>query len=256
MWGGIGRCDDRDVSQKGHVGIVSPWFLSPSFETGIWTAPIAPCSEEASLHLRTTNTVVSHVLYPPNQFHLSVTIARLLVATRCGCFCPGRWGDRRARGVQGAWGCDPSVSLILSAPPSFAPPDPIREHHPGVPSSKVPIRNIVRLRRDTEWRQYFARLIVFIAPTRPSWFMSLELHVLQQLPGINIHVLLPGKRTAVTQEPRVPRSASLRSNTLTRFGKCSDPLIILKKTCIEPSPEFQMPLWIFVIILCISGCCC
>lgn len=68
----------------------------------------------------------------------------------------------------------------------------------------------------TEWRQYFARLIVFIAPTRPSWFMSLELHVLQQLPGINIHVLLPGKRTAVTQEPRDSGSASLRSNTLTQ----------------------------------------
>lgn len=58
-------------------------------------------------------------------------------AVRCYSLWLLLYGDGGGMGgVQGAWGCDPLGTLILSAPPSFAPPDPIREHHPafiGVP---------------------------------------------------------------------------------------------------------------------------
>lgn len=148
------RCDGRDVPPKGtcRVRESSPCpVLSPSFETGIWTAHIAPCSEPSLSVSQDSYTVAGHVHYlHPNQFHLSVTTARLFVATRCGCFCTGMvggWEGFRGHGGVTPWGPLSYLPLHLLHP--LTPFENTTPHSLGFHGA---IRNLVRLRRDTERR--------------------------------------------------------------------------------------------------------
>lgn len=198
------RCDGRDVPPKGtcRVRESSPCpVLSPSFETGIWTAHIAPCSEPSLSVSQDPYTVAGHVHYlHPNQSHLSVTTARLFVATRCGCFCTGMvggWEGFRGHGGVTPWGPLSYLPLHLLRPLTpFENTTPHSLGFHGCHSESCPASERHRT------AVVFSGLVVFTATTRPSWFRPLELHVLQQLSEFNLHVLFQGR--GPQQGPKSP----------------------------------------------------